>query len=503
MPPVRNRNQNGHARRGTKRSKSRRERHIHLSHLQVGFRATLQHECIYQGGIALIHILAIPPLALLYAHLRDNGDDASAAAVNVFINHSIACWTESLYNYRVCERLDYFLYDILPEEEAGIFVQPRRNIRFESWDEYTCYAKTNFRKDQLLRIYRCFGLQNIAALNDGHIRIPTGFTNQHGVPCVYNFHPEELFLYFMTRMKTGNDHTQMCDDIFGGSEKRWSLAWRWMLFYLDERYQNIIGHQGLLRFVDDFPRFYDAIQQKVQQSYVHDEDRQNNTHEETTGLAFLPFDIFGFIDCSIDRINRPFSGPAGDYEGAGQKPEYPVAQRAFYTGFKKLHGIKVETVFLPNGISTLFGPVSARRSDIPVLQMSNLNEFLVRIQLHKQHEYSALGDSIYNINLRCIRSYFKRYVGQPPLTAHERRCNLAIKKARESIEWSYASVSTLFRICSYPHHNRLAKKNPYAIEQLRAAHLLCNIYVCLNGDKSCGHNMFCCDPPVLEDYLRL
>ncbi|KAL7427814.1 hypothetical protein ACHAXM_001014 [Skeletonema potamos] len=47
------------------------------------------------------------------------------------------------------------------------------------------------------------------------------------------------------------------------------------------------------------------------------EDQQNNTHEERTGLAFLPFDSFGFIDCSIDRINRPFSGPAGDYEGAG------------------------------------------------------------------------------------------------------------------------------------------------------------------------------------------
>ena len=123
-------------------------------------------------------------------------------------------------------------------------------------------------------------------------------------------------------MKTGNDHTQMCDDIFGGSEKRWSLAWRWILFYLDERYKNIIGHQGLLRFVDDFPRFYTAIQQKVQQSYVHDEDEHNNTHEETSGLAFLPFDIFGFIDCSIDRINRPFSGPAGDYEGAGRKPEF-------------------------------------------------------------------------------------------------------------------------------------------------------------------------------------
>mmetsp|Transcript_21584 Transcript_21584/g.33391 ORF Transcript_21584/g.33391 Transcript_21584/m.33391 type:complete len:504 (+) Transcript_21584:121-1632(+) len=503
MTPAPNRRQRtGNRRRGTKRHRSRLQRHLQLSHAQVGFMATLQHECLYRGGIALIHVLAIPPLALLYAHLRDNiGDEASAAAINVFINYNIACWIESFNTHRICERLDYILHDIPPEEHQA--AQPSRNIRFNSWDDHTCYIKTTFDKNKLLRIYRCFVLEDIAAQNNGYIRIPTGYLNQRGVPCVYNFHPEELFLYFMTRMKTGNDHTQMCDDIFGGSEKRWSLAWRWILFYLDERYKNIIGHQGLLRFVDDFPRFYTAIQQKVQQSYVHDEDEHNNTHEETSGLAFLPFDIFGFIDCSIDRINRPFSGPAGDYEGAGRKPEYPAAQRAFYTGFKKLHGIKVETVFLPNGISTIFGPVSARRSDIPVLQMSNLNEFLVRIQIHNQHEYSALGDSAYHVNLRCICSYFKRYAGQQPLTDHERRCNRAIKKARESIEYSYGLLSELFHICSSSRHNRLAKEHPYAIEQLRAAHLLCNIYVCLNGEKASGHNMFCCRPPVLEDYLTL
>jgi len=280
-----------------------------------------------------------------------------------------------------------------------------------------------------------------------------------------------------------------------------------MLFYLDERYRDILGHQGLLRFVGDFPRFYDAIAQKVKQNYVHDEDEQNNTHDETDGLRILPFDIFGFIDCSIDRIDVPFSGPAGDYEGAGRKPWYYPAQRAFYTRFKKLHGIKVETVFLPNGMSTVFGPVSARRYDATgvngVLQMSNLNAFLVRIQTHYQHEYAAFGDSVYNVNLRCIRSYFRRYVGQPPLTAHERACNDAIKKARLSIELSYAEVSDLFEMCANPKHNKLGKTNPYAIEQLRAAHLLCNIYTCLNADKCCGHNMFCCRPPALEDYLRL
>ena len=51
-------------------------------------------------------------------------------------------------------------------------------------------------------------------------------------------------------------------------------------------------------------------------------------------LHFLPFDIFGFIDCSIDKICRPFSGPDGDYEGAPQKEQQDCTQREFYTGYK-------------------------------------------------------------------------------------------------------------------------------------------------------------------------
>lgn len=85
-------------------------------------------------------------------------------------------------------------------------------------DDHTCYIKTTFDKHKLLHIYKCFGLEDIAAQNNGYIRIPTGYMNQRGVPYVYNFHPEELFLYFMTRMKTGNIIlTQMCNDIFVGA----------------------------------------------------------------------------------------------------------------------------------------------------------------------------------------------------------------------------------------------------------------------------------------------
>jgi len=344
----------------------------------------------------------------------------------------------------------------------------------------------------------CFGLSDLVDGDNGLIRKPTGAINKFGNPCCYKFHPEELFLYFMTRMKKGLPHTDMCNLIFGGSPKRWSVAWRWILFYLDNRYRDIIGHQGLLRFLDDFPRFFDSIQQRVMQ----DDIRHNidGTTVEIEGLNFLPFDIFGFIDCSIDRICRPFSGPDGDYAGAPRKEQYARTQRAFYTGYKKCHGIKVETVLLPNGISTVFGPVSARLHDTAsVLNMSGLNQFLIHIQRNNLHQYQVMGDGVYRTGfLECVRSYFR-----PPLTQEQAYCNAKLKACRQSIEWSYGDISKLFAICDDPKSYMLAKRNPYAIEQLRVCHLLVNIHNCLNGGKVSGHNMFCCLPPSLEQYLQL
>ena len=83
-----------------------------------------------------------------------------------------------------------------------------------------------------------------------------------------------------------------------------------------------------------------------------------------------------FIDDTIDRVSTPFSGPRGDYAGAGRKEEYAETHRTLYIGYKKVHGIKMETILLLNGISTVFGGVSCRQSDTGVENMSGINSFL-------------------------------------------------------------------------------------------------------------------------------
>jgi hypothetical protein len=70
-----------------------------------------------------------------------------------------------------------------------------------------------------------------------------------------------------------------------------------------------------------------------------------------------------------------------------------------------VYGIKVKTVFLPNGISTLFGPVSAWQADAGIVAMLNLNVFLVFIQRGQFFSpagaevlFTAFGDLAFNLS---------------------------------------------------------------------------------------------------------
>ena len=116
-----------------------------------------------------------------------------------------------------------------------------------------------------------------------------------------------------------------------------------MLKYLNQRYINIIGHQGLARYVDEFPAYRCMIQQYVQRN--HQRELIDGTMMIVPGINFMPWDIFGFIDDTIDRILTPFSGPCGNYEGAAHRAEYADAQQTFYSCQVNDHGIKVETFF--------------------------------------------------------------------------------------------------------------------------------------------------------------
>jgi len=81
------------------------------------------------------------------------------------------------------------------------------------------------------------------------------------------------------------------------------------------------------------------------------------------------FSVFGFIDNTLFAMSRPGGGPIGEGE---QAPRFPKElQRAWYTGWKKLHGLKWQTVVMANGMDfEVWGPVSVRHPDSFTLRRS-------------------------------------------------------------------------------------------------------------------------------------
>lgn len=371
----------------------------------------------------------------------------------------------------------------------------RQDVRIGSCSLQECYKNTAFTRAQLHEIYDEFSLDEETV--DGYLRVHTGHGN-----CAFCFHPEEVFLFMLTKFRTGWTNRDLCDHIFGGSATRWSYGYPAILTHLDRRYRRTISHAKLQDFVDQFPVFHRALNDFFRRSTVR--HLNDGGVQVRDGLHHLPFTLIGFVDCTIDRICVPYSGPAGNYIGAPRRPEYAIAQESVYTRYKKIHGIKIETVLLPNGISTIYGPCSARVNDIGLMRnLSGLDQFLYEIQQGQQTIYCVLGDGIYNCNaLRCTRSYFKSFAGLP-LSADQIFINDHLKSGRQAIEHTYGAVENLFNICSHPRNYRFGTNRPYAQEQLRMCHLISNIYTCLNGNAASSYRKFNIMPPTLHEYLHL
>ena len=83
---------------------------------------------------------------------------------------------------------------------------------------------------------------------------------------------------------------------------------------------------------------------------------------------------FRFIDGTVRGICRPDTN-----------------QRVVYNGHKRVHGLKFQTVALPNGlIGNLYGPVEGRRHDAGMLKDYGLLNDLSRVGFNTRGEVLCL-----------------------------------------------------------------------------------------------------------------
>ncbi|XP_061182302.1 uncharacterized protein LOC133190627 [Saccostrea echinata] len=186
---------------------------------------------------------------------------------------------------------------------------------------------------------------------------------------------------------------------------------------------------------------------------------------------------WGFIDGTVRPICRPSAN-----------------QNLVYSGHKRVHGLKFQSVVIPNGlIANMYGPIEAKRHDSAMLRMSELMPKLEqRMTMNDGTVFSLYGDLAYPLRVHLITP-FKGAV----LSNQERIFNCRMSKLRSSVEWTFGKILSLFAFVDYKKNQKLFLQ-PVAKYYLVAS-LLTNCHTCLYGSVTSEY--FNLPPPTLEEYM--
>lgn len=117
-----------------------------------------------------------------------------------------------------------------------------------------------------------------------------------------------------------------------------------------------------------FPAYSEAIRQ-----VANEHIRAATSDADPTHFAPGTMAVAAFIDCNVTATTRPGAGPATPGPGAARRDPGGNVQRAVYTGWLHLNGIKHECVMGPDGMALfIWGPASVRRNDLYALDKSNI-----------------------------------------------------------------------------------------------------------------------------------
>ena len=186
---------------------------------------------------------------------------------------------------------------------------------------------------------------------------------------------------------------------------------------------------------------------------------------------------WGFIDGTVRAIFRP-----------------SVAQKPFYNGHKRYHGLNYQTIATPDGlIAHMYGPVEGCRHDSGMLRESGLCTQLEQLPLAPDGGiYCIYGDPAYPLRPQLLAPF-----KGANLTEEQQEFNKQMSAVRVSVEWAYAKVVQLFAFVDFKKNLKLLLQ-PIATYYYVAV-LLTNCHTCLRGNET--SKLFGVNPPTLEEYL--
>ena len=338
-----------------------------------------------------------------------------------------------------------------PEKQYKQYVQRR----FEDFNINTYSSRFRFRSPKdMKRLLDGFKLPE-------SIRIKT-----------YRFSGEEILMISLIRLSYPARWIDVQHHFPGRSRQALQAAFYWFLDFMIQQWGYLLlnNREYWLPKMNDSA---DAIRCKLATLPTINYRQFHPPSHEPHG-----FSIFAFIDNTMIAMSRP-GGPRTDGEQAPRTDN--LLQQTWWTGWKKLHGMKWQTITMANGMDfEVWGPVSVRRNDLLTLNRSQILPKLAALQANQQVKFKIFGDSAY---------YDEEYLAT--------QAGRGMASCRESIEWRYGDVKGLWKYIDYKHCLQLRKQPLGKI--IFVCMLLTNAHCSMYGSEASSY--FNCTPPSFEDWL--
>ena len=349
--------------------------------------------------------------------------------------------------------------------------------------EDNCQCFTRFTKSELHQLHL-------------YLRIPETFR----LATRHTFTGEEALLIFLTRVGGSFGTWRTMEFLFGGHATSWGLLFAAMIDHLYSTFYHKITGDSLRQWCtqENVNYFCSLIWNKTKYSPYQFERflSGESEHVDIVDVPYETFKTFGFIDDTNFRTYRPGTGPNGDYDYASCKDNAHNIHAAFYSGYMKYHGVKYQTVLLPNGMwGSVYG-ASMRHNDKGVLNMSGLVDYL--ISLLQPIEGAGLpglyGDRIFDTYPVIFRAV------QNP-TDPEHKLDTRMNSLRTSIELAYGVLFNTSRLLRDKSKAKLLKDKKQAMRFGIVCFFLSNCKTCLRGSQV--NSMFDSHHPTLDQYIPL
>jgi hypothetical protein len=157
---------------------------------------------------------------------------------------------------------------------------------------------------------------------------------------------------------------------------------------------------------------------------------------------------------------------------------------------------------LPNGIfAEIWGPHLGRDHDARLLHESNfvskLNS-LPRPSNYQEDEPVSMPFSVYGDPAYPLSQFIQRPFQAAQLTPQRERFNRSMSKARQSVEWGFGGIISLWAFLDFKKNQKVLLQQ--VAKMYLVAGLLTNVKNCIEVNQVSLY--FGLPPPLLEDYLN-